>query len=217
MNRLLGWLGLLAAVGVGTGEFLLHYSNKGYSSIEPYQFFISIGDQRVVYGHFISVLFAPLYIPGYYFLYQTLDGGSTLLRKIFLSAGIYGLSVGSVWIGSRSYLHGLVNFNQVNGFSESSQSLMLRFSFLNETLLSVTRASILLASLAFVFLVASGKTKFSRWIALINPIFLVLSCFGVYLVYPLIGSYIMPIAMNVAHLILFSTILIYTRQTKGVL
>ena len=76
-------------------------------------------------------------------------------------------------------------------------------SFYNEQLILVLRVAILLVSGLFVVLTATGRTSYPRWAACFNPILLVAAAFGLYFTVPAVGGYVMPIAMNVAHVIFF--------------
>ena len=59
-----------------------------------------------------------------------------------------------------------------------------------------------------IWLVANGRSQYPGWFAILNPIFLVIVCFLIYFLIPAIGGYLMPIAMNVAHFVLFGVSLL---------
>ena len=87
--------------------------------------------------------------------------------------------------------------------------MLIRASFLNETLIWATRVAILISSLTLALTMAFKRTLLPRWMALINPIFLVIASFLLYLALPVIGRHVMPIAMNAAHIIFFSFSIYY--------
>jgi hypothetical protein len=122
-----------------------------------------------------------------------------------------------VWIGSRVYPAILVQAREAatNDAARDQIAILLsRASFYNETTLIGLRIGVLALSGIFVWLVMSGRTSYPRWFAALNPILLVLGCFLIYFLLPSIGGYLMPIAMNVAHFILFSvSTWLYTRDT----
>jgi hypothetical protein len=74
LNRT-GIISLIGAIMVGIGEFLLHYNPAGYNG-SHYAFFVSIANWRLIAGHFITVLFIPFYIAGYWHFYLALKKGS---------------------------------------------------------------------------------------------------------------------------------------------
>jgi hypothetical protein len=66
------------------------------------------------------------------------------------------------------------------------------------------RLVILTVSAIYIWLVLTGRSLYPKWMAVFNPILLILMCFLLYLTVPAIGKYVMPIALNVAFFIFFS-------------
>ncbi|VAV89293.1 hypothetical protein MNBD_ALPHA06-1760, partial [hydrothermal vent metagenome] len=56
-----GLAGLLGALLVGSGEFLLQFSVSGGYEDQDYSWLAQIPIQRMKQGHFLAVLAAPLY------------------------------------------------------------------------------------------------------------------------------------------------------------
>jgi len=83
-----------------------------------------------------------------------------------------------------------------------------------ENLLQVTRLSVLFFSAIFIWLVLTGRSHYPRWMALLNPIFLILASFAIWVIAPVIGVYLMPIALNVAFALLFMFSIYYSRKVK---
>jgi hypothetical protein len=210
-----GLVGLLASILVGSAEFSLHFiSTLDYGGPE-YEFFLGASTARLGYGHFVAIFAAPLYFAGYWHLFQRMKPAPATLRLLLMVLGIYSFAVGSVWIGSRVYLAILVQALDVAATDESRSlltGLLEAASFYNETILIGLRVGVLGLSAIFVWLVATGQTSYPRWFAALNPIFLVIVCFLVYFLIPSIGGYLMPIAMNVAHFILFGASLLLMRR-----
>ncbi len=98
--KLTGIIGLIGAVMVGIGEFLMHYNTDGYTG-SNYSFFVSIGDSRLITGHFIVVFFVPFYIAGYWHFYLAVKPGSSKLALAILIAGVFAFVIGGMWISSR--------------------------------------------------------------------------------------------------------------------
>ena len=61
---LTGIIGLMAAILVGIGEFLLHFDTLARFSEDGYEFMLAASDERQTVGHFFGVLGAPLYVVG---------------------------------------------------------------------------------------------------------------------------------------------------------
>jgi len=202
---LAGILGILGAALVGAGEFSLHYTPT-HEYHDDYHFFLGIPGWRLTLGHFLSILSVPLYFVGYWHVFQCLRPAAGWLRRLFFGIGVYSFAVGGVWIGSRAYLALLIQAQEAHDGAtrEALVQLLETASFYNEQLILVLRVAILISSGLFVVLTATGRTSYPRWAAFFNPILLVAAAFGLYFTLPAIGGYVMPIAMNVAHVIFFS-------------
>jgi len=194
-----GLIGLLAAALTGTGEFLLHFDDLARFGPEN-QFFLGISEQRTTMGHFFGVLGAPLYLVGCWHIHLMLRPANPTWSLTAFIAAAYGFVVGAVWIGSRASISALVNSPESPGLLALIGLYDLRY----ETLLWVTRIAVLLLSAVFIWLTLTGRSYYPKWMALLNPILLLVASFVVFVVAPDIGKYLMPIALNVAFFIFFS-------------
>lgn len=194
-----GLIGLLAAMLTGTGEFLLHFDDLARFGPEN-QFLLGIPEQRTTLGHFFGVLGAPLYLVGCWHIRLMLKPANSTWSLVAFITAAYGFVVGAVWIGSRASISALVNSPE----SPELLALMGLYDLRYETLLWVTRITVLLLSAIFVWLTLTGRSHYPKWMALLNPILLLVASFIVFVVAPDIGKYLMPIALNVAFFIFFS-------------
>ncbi len=204
-----GVTGLLASILVGVGEGLLHYTPEGYTGLNPYDFMLPFSEKRLAYGHFIAVLASPLYLIGYWHVYKMLTPkGGNLASFITLAAG-YGFVIGSAWIGSRAMIAGIVQYGtHVHEQGVSMAPLVTQYQFYMESLLQVIRATTLIFSVGFVYLVWKGESLYPTWMIFFNPFTLLLLVFLTYFSVPSIGRFVFPIAMNVAHFLFFGASLI---------
>jgi hypothetical protein len=82
--------------------------------------------------------------------------------------------------------------------------------------LTLVRIAVLIFSGIFVWLILTGRSAYPRWMAILNPILLILASFVVFVVAPGVGKYLMPIALNIAFFIVFSvSTLIVIRSKQG--
>jgi len=201
-----GLLGLLGAALVGSAEFSLHFTPTLDYGGPEYEFFLATSAARLNYGHFVAIFSAPLYFAGYWHLFQRLKPAPEYARVLVMVLGIYSFALGSVWIGSRVYPAILIQALDAAANEPARAQiaeLLSRASFYNETILIGLRLGVLGLSGVFIWIVAGGRSQYPRWFAVLNPIFLVGVCFLFYFLIPAIGGYLMPIAMNVAHFLLF--------------
>lgn len=206
-----GWLGLLGAAVVGTGEFTMQFSPSGGYEASDYGYFLGISPLRLAWGHFLGVFAAPLYLAGYLHVFLALRPAPAWLRWAVLLLGGYGFVIGGVWLGSRVYL-ALIAQAAV----DSTEPLLLRAlleqaAARNEPLIAVVRVLVGLASVLLVAAIVSGRSLYPRWMALFNPIVLLGAIFAIYFLLPRVGAYLLPTAMNVAHLVFFALSLVVLR------
>lgn len=112
MHRVLivtGFAGLLAAILVGVGEYLLHFDPQGRFSASGYDFMQGIPASRSTLGHFLGVLGATLYPVGCYHIYLMLRPANQQMAFAGFLLAAFGFIVGTVWIGSRASISSLVN------------------------------------------------------------------------------------------------------------
>ena len=204
--RIFGQLGLLAAVLVGIGEFLLHYSATGYGGGE-YSYLRHVTAERVTIGHFLLVFGLPFYFAGYWFIYQTL--GPSRWALAVLVTGFTSFVIGGVWVSSRAMLIQLVQVRAGTSDPEALQILIDFYGNHYEILVQVLRILVLLLSVFWVMAILKTKTIFPRWMAVASPIALLVLVFLSFLAVPAFGKYLVPTAMNVAHLVFFGLAYFY--------
>ncbi len=195
-----GIVGLIAAILVGAGEFLLHFDPLARFSETSYDFMLAASDHRQTIGHFLGVLGAPLYIVGCWHIYLMLKPANQMLAFVAFAVGAYGFVIGSDWISSRASVGALVHIQQSG---VAVESLIQLYQERYESLLTVIRITTLTLSLIFIGLALTGRSNYQKWHALFNPILLLVGSFIVHFINPDIGKYLMPIALNVAFGVFF--------------
>lgn len=190
-----GIIGLIAAILVGIGEFLLHFDSLARFSADSYVFMLAASEQRQTIGHFIAVLGAPLYVVGCWHIYLMLKPANQKLAFIGFLASAYGFMIGADWISSRASIGALAHY-QASG--ASIEELITLYQLRYESLLTVIRVTTVVLSLIFIYLTLTGRTHYQKWHAIFNPVLLLVMNFLIYAITPSIGKYLMPIALNVA-------------------
>jgi hypothetical protein len=208
-----GLIGLLGAILTGTGEFLMHFDPLARFDAEN-SFFLAVPEARSTLGHFIAVLGAPLYFIGCWHIRLMLRPAGERASLAAFLVGLYGFGVGLVWIGSRTTLGSYVNMQGASGIAHLDiAQLITLYDLRYESLITIVRIAVLLLSAIYIWLVLTGKSFYPRWMAIVNPILLIVASFVVFVVAPSIGKYLMPIALNVAFAIyFFASIMIARKQ-----
>ncbi len=208
---LTGVVGVIAAIVVGAGEFLLHFDPLARYSETDYDFMLAASDSRQTIGHFLGALGAPLYVVGCWHIYLMLKPANQTLAFIGFLASAYGFMIGADWISSRASIGALVHFQESGG---SIEGLVPLYQLRYESLLSITRVTTLAISLIFIYLALTGRSHYQKWQAILNPLLLLLMCFVIYVISPAIGKYLMPIALNVGFGIFFLMSVIQAQKLK---
>jgi hypothetical protein len=199
-----GILGLIGAIGVGLGEFLLHYSPNGIGyDGNNFEFFNQIPLDRLSLGHFIAISFTPFYIAGYYHLYLIFKEHNPNSAKAIFALGVIAFMIGGMWISSRAQLGYLVHKIAEFPNDMALQSLIEVYKDHAEILVKSLRIWIAAISILFVIPIVKSQTIYPKWMAIFNPIAILLSVLVIYSVIPEIGYIIGPIAMNIVHFIIF--------------
>lgn len=194
-----GLAGILAATLVGIGEYMLHYDAQGRFSASGYDFMLGIGDDRSTVGHFFGVLGATLYPVGCYHIYMMLKPANKKWAFFAFLIGSFGFIVGTVWIGSRASVSALIQMPS----SDMLDHLITLYQTRYETLLQITRLTTLFLSGVIIWLAIGGRSYYPRWIAIFNPMLLIIANFMIFTIAPTVGKHTMPIALNVAFFIFF--------------
>ena len=209
-KRITGIAGFLAALITGCGEFLLHFDPQARFT-DGLAFFEGISENRTNWGHFLGTMGAPLYAIGGFHIFLMLRSANQRWAFILFLIMAYGCALGGVWIGSRSSISAIVNAPQ---YAELS-NLVALYDLRYETLLNVTRVVILLVSVIYIWLTATGRSAYPKWMAFFNPIILLLFSFAIWLIIPEVGKYMMPIALNVGFAIFFILSLYWVANPKN--
>ncbi|MDC0886213.1 hypothetical protein OAS19_00265 [Altererythrobacter sp.] len=201
-----GLMGLVAAILVGAGEFLLHFDRQNRYMQGP-QYMANISPARVNVGHFLSSLSVPLYIGGVLHLFLMTQGASLFWAAVMAAVLVYTYIVAAIWIGSRATLHTIVS----GGGADEAEMLVL-YERRYESLLNFARIGVLVISVILAWLIIEGPTPYPWWMAVANPAVLIAASFAIWWAVPAVGKFLMPIALNVAFAIFYglSTLFAYS-------
>ncbi len=201
-TKILGYLGLLASILVGLGEHFLHFSDSILGHAENYEFFGFVSIENMTTGHFLVVIGLPFYFAGYLHIYQMLKSGNETLARLVLAIGFVAFAVGGIWIGSRASIGNIIHLKESIDLN-TYQTLLDHYTNHMEILVQVLRIVIALLSVVFVIAILKGGTYYKKWMAIFNPIIILLLVFSTLFWAKPLSKHLAPIAMNVTHFILF--------------
>ncbi|MBN8583090.1 MAG: hypothetical protein J0L96_20665 [Anaerolineae bacterium] len=180
--QITGLLAILGAFAYAIGDVLLLASKVNldeYPKLKPFAKLLSdaekmvvLSPKRLTWGALIGVFATPLLMLGYWQVYQGLGGDNSLavLATVGLlgSASIIGAFVHGSFYYFGEYVHAL------NLVQEDSQIVIISMIERHKKIMIVTYAPLLLfiiiASILFSVVVASGRTLFPVWMAGVTPL-----------------------------------------------
>ena len=180
--RVAGLLALVGAFLYAIGDVLLLASKvklEDYPKLEPFAKLLSDAEKmvvlppnRLIWGALLGVFATPMTLTGLWQIYQGLGGANTSLVLVtvvlFGAASVIGAFVHGTFYYLGEYVHAL------NKVQIDSQLVVAEMIARHRKVLIVSYAPVLLfiliASILFSVLVASGKTSFPVWMAAINPV-----------------------------------------------
>lgn len=215
--RITGLLALLGAFLYAVGDVLLLASKASldnYPRLKPFARLLSdaekmvvLSPNRMIWGALLGVFATPLVLAGFWQVYQGLNGGNetlTLLTGLlFAIASVIGAFVHGTFYFMGEYIQAL------NKVEDGSQSVIADMIARHRKVLIITYAPviilILIASILFSVLVASGKTAFPVWMAWINPVTMTMAWLIVKRILPqFVRDWTEGAGFNIAYLVFFA-------------
>jgi len=180
--RITGLLAILGAILYAIGDVLLLASKVNldeYPKLKPFAKLLSDSEKmmvlsptRLMWGALIGVFATPLILLGFWQAYRGLSGANAWAA--LATFGLFGFSsaIGAFVHGSFFYLGEYVQ--ALNNVKEDSQNVIVKMLERHKKILIITYAPLLIfiiiASIMFSVLVASGKTAFPVWMAGVTPL-----------------------------------------------
>jgi hypothetical protein len=180
--RIAGLLALAGAFLYAIGDVLLLASKvklDDYPKLKPFVKLLSDAEKmvvlppsRLIWGALLGVFATPLILIGFWQVYQGLDEANAAWA--LATVGLFGTAsvIGAFVHGTFYYMGEYVQ--ALNKVQDDSQPVVAEMIARHRKVLIATYAPvllfILLASILFSVLVASGKTAFPVWMAAVNPV-----------------------------------------------
>lgn len=177
--------GLLAVIGAtlyAIGDVLLLASKaslEDFPKLKPFAKLLSSAERmvnlpprRMMWGALLGVFSTPLMLAGFWQIHQGLAGANETLRLtttlLFGIASVIGAFVHGTFYYMGEYVQAL------NKVDESSQTIIADMITRHRKVLIITYAPLLIfiviASILFSVMTATGVTRFPTWMAAVNPV-----------------------------------------------
>jgi hypothetical protein len=215
--RITGLLALLGALLYAIGDVLLLASKISldhYPKLKPFAKLLSDAEKmvvlpptRMIWGALLGVFATPLVMSGFWQVYQGLEGANQTLTLVtallFAIASVIGAFVHGTFYYLGEYVQAL---NQVE---DSSQGVIAEMIARHRKVLIISYAPVLIlilvASILFSILVASGRTAFPLWISAVNPVTMTLTWLAIKRFLPqFVRDWTEGAGFNIAFLLFFA-------------
>lgn len=224
--RITGILALLGAFLYAVGDVLLLASKiklDDYPRLKPFAKLLSDAEKmvvlppnRLIWGALLGVFATPLVLLGFWQVYQGLSGADArwalAILGLFGTASVIGAFVHGTFYYMGEYVHAL------NKVRDDSQAVVAEMIQRHRKVLIMTYVPllifILIASIIFSVVVASGKTAFPVWMAAINPVTMTIAWMTVKRILPqFVRDWTEGAGFNIAYLLFFActTITLWNR------
>ncbi len=201
-TKMLLVIGLLASVFVGLGEFLLHFLPEGPKGEISMLYDVPL--DRASKGHFFAVYAAPFYFAGYYGLMRVFKSSNQFLATLLFIFGVLSFAYGSVYVSSRYFAAEVL---QRSMDTPDFEFYLASYEKHYQSTVWALRILILSVSVVYGTLVVKNNFGMPKWLAVFNPIVLLVLTISTIAWAKPIGVYIAPIAMNATHFIFFGIVL----------
>ena len=215
--RTAGFLALIGALLYATGDVLLlagKASLDNYPRLKPFAKLLSDAERmvalppnRLIWGALLGVFATPLMLAGFWQVYQGLDGAGYSLTLVtallFTAASVIGAFVHGTFYYMGEYIQAL------NKVEEGSQPVIADMIGRHRKVLIISYAPVLIlilvASILFSVLVASGRTAFPVWMTAVNPVTMTIAWLGLKRILPqFVRDWTEGAGFNIAYLIFFT-------------
>jgi hypothetical protein len=161
---------------------------------------------RILAGHFLGVFTLPLYLVGFWHLHAALRPAGAWRSAPVVGLMAYGTLVGIFYHGSIVYPALLVQTAaSVPGAGPLLSDLMSRSRTFSWPAQAAVLGALVAASLWLAASVLSGRTRYPRWFAAVNPLLLLLAVTGLGMLVPAAGRFLLPAAQNVPMAVFFAS------------
>ncbi|MHB8063712.1 MAG: DUF6796 family protein [Ruminiclostridium sp.] len=179
------------------------------------QSMVDIAQWRITLGSFIGVTVLPFQIAGLTSVYYGLKPSGRVMPLIVVITNVHALIMGVAFHISYAFIgSGWKLYYEVGPGNKITSELVKQFDFYWKVLVIIMLTEILVSSITYVLLILRGKTLYPKWMAILNPICVLLFVFPIIFAIPApFGGFIAPTYMNISTMIFltFSTVVIYKK------
>ncbi|MHB8127425.1 MAG: DUF6796 family protein [Mobilitalea sp.] len=173
---------------------------------------------KITAGAFVGVVALPFQVLGLIPVYFALKPSGKVLPVMAVIANAHMLLMGVAFHISYAYIGtGWIIYHKNELTNQITTEIVDKFASYWMILVIIMFVELLFGSIIYVIVVLKGKTLFPRWMAIFNPLCIVLYTFPIVFILPSpIGGYIAPAYLNLSTLLFFTITLVvlYKKMKK---
>lgn len=169
---------------------------------------------RITIGTFIGVVVLPFQIAGLASVYQGLKPAGKIMPLIVVITNAHAIIMGVAFHVSYAFIGSGWKLHYEMGPNKTTTQIVDRFDFYWKIIVIIMFVELLFSSIVYVAIIIRRKTLFPKWMAILNPLCILIFIFPIILILPYpIGGFIAPACFNIATMIylIFSTYIIYKK------
>ncbi|STX50857.1 Uncharacterised protein [Legionella busanensis] len=197
---LTGFIGCIAAILVGIGEFFLQNTIEK-NALDVSSSILNKPKNYLKGGYFIVVLIAPFYSLGFWHLYKMLAPNTIIMPAVIVFLAVYSFIVQLAWSSLKTVFSLIL---QVQIATKDLSRVIRVYQSYDKAFLAITRFILQVLSVFFIYLVWHGNTYYPKWMVIFNPVVILIGIFTLYVILPKVGKYLIPIALHVMYAIFFA-------------
>lgn len=216
----LGLVGILGVLLTIISDFILiGRPNSTYSFLKlGTESMAEIAQWRITLGTFIGVIVLPFQIAGLISVYHGLKPSGRVMPIMVVITNAHALIMGVAFHISYAFIgSGWKLYYKTGPGNNITSEIVERFDFYWKIIVIIMFTELLFSSIIYILLILKGNTLYPKWMALLNPLCILLFIFPFIFILPApIGGFIAPAYFNITTMVFFcfSTAIIYKKLKK---
>jgi len=218
--RAMGLVGFISVLLTIISDFILiGRPSSAYSFLKlGTESMADIAQWRITVGAFLGIIVLPFQIAGLTSMHHGLKPSGRVMPLIVVLTNAHALIMGVafhisyVFIGS-----GWKLYYETGPGNKITSEIVKRFDFYWKVIVIIMVTELLISSTIYTLLIIKGKTLYPKWMAILNPLCILLLVFPLVFIIPApVGGFIAPAYFNISSMVFvsLSTAVIYKKLKK---
>jgi len=213
----LGLTGIIGVILTIISDFILiGRPNSAYSFLKlGTESMADIAQWRITAGAFIGIVVLPFQIAGLISVYYALKPSGRIMPLIVAIVNAHALIMAVAFHISYAFIgSGWKLYYETGPGNKITYEIVKRFDFYWKIIIIIMLTELLFSSIIYVLLIMTGNTLYPKWMAILNPLCVLIFMFPFIFTLPApVGGFIAPAYFNISTMVFlsFSTAVIYKK------